>query len=190
MSINLLPHHGELFLKKLKLDSNYWSKEILSHAKWRDDKIKIFGKEHTQPRLVAWFSDSDVLYTYSGIKLVGADWPPSILKLKEMIELESSAKFNSLLINYYRDGKDYMGWHSDDEEELGENPLIASLSFGATRDFKIRYKKDHKIQLSLELEDNHLLIMKGECQHFWHHCLPKRLRVNKERLNLTFRLIK
>lgn len=180
---------GELELFKLSLNSESLIEKIKSSVSWRDDKVKIFGKEFSQPRKVAWYSEPDVSYTYSGIELTSPGIPEYLSELQKIVEKLSAQKFNSILINLYRDGSDYMGWHSDDESELGVNPVISSLSLGESRDFIFRNKDDHKQKIKLTLNDGDLLIMKGSLQHNWQHALPKRLKVNKERLNLTFRKI-
>lgn len=180
---------GELEIFKLNLDTEFIYQDILSKASWRDDKIKIFGKEHSQPRKVAWYSEQEISYTYSGIRLTSSGIPPFLKEIKDKVEAACLHDFNSVLINYYRDGHDYMGWHSDDEKELGEKPVIASLSFGHARDFILRQKENHHNKIKLSLGDGELLIMKGSCQENWQHALPKRLRVSEGRINLTFRKI-
>lgn len=184
---NILPSHGEAYLLKIKTDSLL--EIIKKKAHWRDDKVKIFGKELSQPRKVAWCADENVYYTYSGLTLGPTKWIPEVYQLKELIEKLIGRDFNSALINHYRDGKDYMGWHSDDEKELGDSPVIASVSIGETRDFIFRSKADKSKKISVELKDGDLLIMSTDVQKYWQHSIPKRLKVTKERINITFRKV-
>ena len=156
--------------------------------------IKIYGKETPIPRLQSWHGDENVAYQYSGKTLTTEPWTPALLKLKT--ELETFCKnrlgdirFNSVLCNLYRDGQDSMGWHSDDEPELGKNPIIASVSLGETRPFKLQHKKDKTLKWQVPLEHGGLLIMAGETQHYWRHHIPKSQRPLKPRINLTFRWV-
>ncbi len=170
---------------------------------WTHDQIKIFGKQLFVPRFSAWYGDEDAAYSYSGLKLKPTSWNEKLLFIKEKIEnvidnlepteINSTTKFNSVLLNWYRDGQDSMGWHSDNEKELGQNPLITSLNFGATRRFLLRQteiinSKREKIEFSLT--NGSLLIMAGQIQHFWQHAVPKESKINEDRINLTFRNIK
>lgn len=184
---NILPNNGEAYILSLPTSDLYQT--IIQKASWRDDKIKIFGKVHDQPRKVAWCADKSVFYKYSGIVLGPAPWIDEVAQLRRQIESITNLKFNSALINYYRDGVDYMGWHSDDEKELGKNPAIASYSLGESRDFLFRMKSNHGKKIKLSLENADLLIMKGETQHYWQHALPKRLKIKQGRINITFRYI-
>ncbi len=157
---------------------------------WRNDSITMFGKTYPQPRLTAWYGENNVIYTYSKIKMQALPWTPVLLKLKNSLETNLGAKFNSVLINYYRNGQDHMSYHSDNEKELGKNPVIASLSFGATRKFilKHRYIKTNPL-VALDLESQSLLVMSGELQEFWQHKIAKSAKIQSSRLNLTFRYI-
>lgn len=157
---------------------------------WRQDSIKMYGKELLIPRLQAWYGDREVKYKYSGILLEPLAWTSALLELKESIEAVSNTKFNSVLVNLYRDGKDSMGWHSDDEPELGKNPVIASLSLGAVRRFSFRHRqRKDLVKIRMDLLDGSLLIMCGNTQHNWQHSLPKTTKKVGERINLTFRQI-
>ena len=157
---------------------------------WKQDHIKLFGKVHPTPRLVAWYGDPHCTYTYSGVVNTPLAWTPSLLTIKDRIEqLLYPAKFNCVLLNYYRDGHDKMGWHSDDEKELGPNPNIASVSFGATRRFDFKDKTDPSNKFSLELHSGSVLLMQGDMQHHWLHQLPAQKRILTPRINLTFRFI-
>jgi alkylated DNA repair dioxygenase AlkB len=157
---------------------------------WKQDHIKLFGKVHPTPRLVAWYGDPHCTYTYSGVVNTPLAWTPTLLTIKDRIEqLLYPAKFNCVLLNYYRDGHDKMGWHSDDEKELGPNPSIASVSFGATRRFDFKHKTDPNNKFSLELHSGSVLLMQGDMQHHWLHQLPAQKRILTPRINLTFRFI-
>lgn len=156
---------------------------------WKQDFINLYGKKPL-PRLTSWYGDEGKSYVYSGIKSEPNPWNKGLLYLKTEIEKISNVKFNSVLLNWYRNGEDYMNWHSDDEKELGRNPTIASVNFGETRDFILRNISDESIKLKIPLEHGTLLIMKGDLQHFWQHSVPKRMNIKKSRFNLTFRVIK
>lgn len=165
------------------------NKMNFKNIKWQHDKLKIYGKENYLPRYSAWYGDSDKPYTYSGLTLEPNPWNEGLLHIKHKIEKLVNTKFNSVLLNWYRDGEDYMGWHTDAEKELGKNPIIASVNFGATRRFLLRRKDDESIKVEFPLKHGTLLIMKGELQHFWKHAVPKELKVKEHRFNLTFRVI-
>lgn len=165
-------------------------KELLQETAWQQDKITLFGKTHLQPRLTALFSSEAKTYTYSGIKMEPVVFPPKVLYIKNAIEKVSAANFNTCLVNLYRYGSDSNGWHADDEKELGKNPVIASLSLGAIRKFKLKhnFQKDQKIDFMLQ--PGSLLLMKGSTQHYWKHQIPKTKKAVGQRINLTFRNIK
>ncbi|NBX87000.1 MAG: alpha-ketoglutarate-dependent dioxygenase AlkB [Bacteroidetes bacterium] len=157
---------------------------------WKQDHIKLFGKVHPTPRLVAWYGDPHCTYNYSGVVNTPLEWTPTLLTIKDRIEqLLYPAKFNCVLLNFYRDGHDKMGWHSDDEKELGPNPNIASVSFGATRRFDFKHKIDPCNKFSLELHSGSVLLMQGDMQQHWLHQLPAQKRILTPRINLTFRYI-
>ena len=174
-----------------KVQSNRFLDEFINEIEWRQNSIFLFGKKHSLPRLEAWYGDRGVNYTYSGIKHSSTVWAPSLMFIRNRVEKELNFKFNSVLMNYYRTGLDSNGWHSDDEKELGRNPVIASISFGSLRKFKLRHKTmtGVKTKLDLELEHGSLLIMSGETQHFWKHCIPKTKAMINPRVNLTFRVV-
>ena len=162
---------------------------LISEIDWKQYQIKIFGKTLDQPRLTAYYGGGHPYYAYSNIKLQPIPFTPILLSIKNKIEALTLEKFNGVLLNYYRNGDDSMGWHADDEKELGTNPVIASLSFGASRNFQLQHSLDKSIsKATIVLNDASLLIMKGETQHFWKHQIPK--QKNKgPRINLTFRKI-
>lgn len=159
------------------------------NIKWQHEKLKMYGKEHYLPRYTAWYGDAHKSYTYAGLKSDPKRWNTGLLRIKKQLEEVTDTKFNSVLLNWYREGKDHMGWHSDDEKELGKNPLIASINFGASRRFLLRRKDNENVKIELLLKHGSLLIMKGELQHFWKHAIPKALKVKEHRINLTFRVI-
>ena len=176
------------FLSKTRADAYFeW---LLDAVDWEQHEIRIAGGIVASPRLSAWYGDPGASYSYSGLFLEPQPWFPVIRELKVQVEKASGWRFNSVLLNLYRDGDDSMGWHSDDEPELGERPVIASISLGATRRFRLRHKKQAVLEpVVVELEHGSLLIMKGETQRFWKHQLPKSKRVSRARINLTFRSI-
>ena len=172
-----------------KVESDRIFKTLLETIEWKQEKIMMYGKQLLLPRLSAWYGDNNKPYTYSGIKLNPLPWTDELLKIKERIEKEAKVKFSSVLINRYRDGQDYVGWHTDAEKELGKNPIIGSVNFGATRKFQLRRIDDHKEKFEVELKHGTFLVMGGETQHFWQHQVPKTAIKIGERLNLTFRVI-
>lgn len=162
---------------------------ILEEVQWRDDKITMFGKTYPQARLVAWHGPKNLSYTYTKIKMVASGWTKSLKYLNDTLVQDWNIELNSALVNYYRDGQDHMSWHQDNEPELGENPIIASLSFGAAREFFFRHEATGE-KIKLELCHGDLLLMGKDSQRYWKHSLPKRLKVKEPRMNITFRFIK
>jgi alkylated DNA repair dioxygenase AlkB len=172
-----------------KAESDRIFKTLLETIEWKQDKIMMYGKELPLPRLSAWYGDNNKPYTYSGITLNPLPWTDELLQIKDKIEAEAKVKFSSVLLNRYRDGQDYVGWHTDAEKELGKNPIIGSVNFGATRKFQLRRIDDHKEKIEVELKHGTFLVMGGATQHFWQHQVPKTAHKIGERLNLTFRVI-
>lgn len=171
----------------IKQSNQYFS--ILSTSlAWQQDTIKMYGKEVKIPRLHGWYGEKEAAYAYSGITLQPKSWTTELLELKSKCEALAEVKFNSVLVNYYRDGQDSMGWHSDNESELGQQPVIASVSLGQARDFDFRHIKT-KQKIRLTLTSGSLLIMAGNTQTFWQHAVPKRTASMSGRINLTFRCI-
>lgn len=166
-----------------------FSKIKFANINWKQDNIKLYGKTIPLPRLTSWYGESDKTYTYSGITSKPHTWNKGLLYLKDKIEQCAGVEFNSVLLNWYRDGQDHLNWHADDEKELGINPIIASANFGETRDFVIRRNDDPLKKILLPLKHGTLLLMRGELQHFWQHSVPKRTKVHGSRFNLTFRQI-
>lgn len=154
---------------------------------WRTEKISLFGRSMQMPRLVAWQGDRP--YTYSGHTHPPAQWSPEVLSIKKVVDDLAGARFNAVLLNYYRDGRDSMGWHSDDERSLGLEPLIASVSLGAERVFQVRRRDDHRERFSFLLPHGSCLVMAGAMQRYWQHALPKTAKPVGARVNLTFRRV-
>ncbi|MEH2434222.1 MAG: alpha-ketoglutarate-dependent dioxygenase AlkB [Nostoc sp.] len=171
-------------------ESNQLFVELYETTSWNQESTILFGKQLKLPRLTAWYGDPDKSYSYSQITMQPFLWTPVLINIKSKIESLSKIKFNSVLLNLYRDGKDSVAWHSDDEAELGENPVIASVSFGANRRFMFRHKIQKELNYEIQLTHGSLLIMKGTTQHFWQHQIPKKNKLTQSRINLTFRQIK
>ncbi|WP_257279873.1 alpha-ketoglutarate-dependent dioxygenase AlkB [Endozoicomonas sp. ISHI1] len=171
-------------------DCEFYYQQLLSGTRWRQDKITLFGKALDLPRLQAWYGDKGMTYSYSGLTLVPEPWTPVLLAIKEVVEQACRSSFNTVLLNLYRDGNDSNGWHSDDEAELGEHPVIASMSLGQERRFRLKHKegKSRGISpLSINLSPGSLLVMSGSTQRYWQHCIPKTSGTVLPRINLTFR---
>jgi alkylated DNA repair dioxygenase AlkB len=168
--------------------ADQYCQDLLREVQWEEEYYTIYGKRVAAPRLVAWYGDLQATYAYSGISHTPLPWLPLLTELKTRIEQQSQHSFNSVLCNLYRDGQDSMGWHADKEPELGHNPYIASLSFGAARLFKFRHLKN-KDTIDVILNNGSLLLMGGELQYHWRHSLPKTTKVSQPRINLTFRKI-
>ena len=175
---SLIPaEKSELFLLQL-------SKNI----QWKNDESVIFGKHYITRRKTAWYGDRPFNYTYSKIKRTALPWTNELLEIKNIVENNESTKFNSCLLNFYHDGDDGMGWHSDNEKELIKNGVIASISLGAERKFSFKHKKN-KEKIDLILGNGSLLVMKEQIQTHWNHQLPKSKKIREPRINLTFRTI-
>jgi alkylated DNA repair dioxygenase AlkB len=156
---------------------------------WQQDDIKIFGKVYQQPRLTALFGTNGKPYSYSNITMQPHRFTKELLEIKQKIGFLCEAEFTTCLLNLYRDGKDSNGWHADDEQELGQNPTIASVSLGQERFFHLRHKKNKSLKHKILLEHGSLLLMQGETQHHWQHQIPKTAKPMGERVNLTFRVL-
>jgi alkylated DNA repair dioxygenase AlkB len=163
--------------------------QLRDRTAWRQDTMRFFGKEVPLPRLTAWYGDPGSRYVYSGIDNQPLPWTPALLEVKRAVEAPSGVVFNGVLLNRYRSGQDSMGWHADDEPEFGDEPIIASVSFGGTRTFQMKHKKRKELKASVELTHGSLLIMRGGTQANWLHHIPKTAKPVEERLNLTFRRI-
>lgn len=158
---------------------------LASGLPWEQREITMFGRTHAMPRLVCWLGDAS--YTYSGVRHDPIDWTPELAAVRDRLGAEG-VRVNSVLANLYRDGNDSMGWHRDDEPELGPEPVIASLNLGASRDFRLRERASGDTT-TLELRHGDLLVMRGRSQRDWDHCVPVRRRVGEARINLTFRQV-
>ena len=170
-------------------ESNALLARLQSDIDWQQPSITLYGKSHPIPRLQAWMGDEPHTYRYSGTDFTSEIWPDYLASLAEHVGGIAGVEFNSVLLNLYRNGQDSMGWHSDDEPELGRAPVIASLSLGAERDFTLRRSGTTRQAHSLLLQHGSLLIMKAGMQSRWQHALPRRARVTEPRINLTFRRI-
>ncbi len=163
---------------------------LTDKVSWNKTKVKMFGKVFVCRRLVAFYGDPEAIYNYSGISHTPLPWLPELMQLKQAIEKMSGYFFNSALLNLYRDGSDSMGWHRDNEPELGTNPVIASVSLGSTRRFVMRHGHQPSVsKLELNMTHGSLLLMYGETQHLWRHAVPKTNKIVAPRLNLTYRKI-
>lgn len=168
--------------------------DALLHAlrdsiQWETHRIRMFGREVDSPRLSSWIGDPGTAYRYSGMRFEPRPWPMALVDIRQRLVQELACDFNSVLANRYRDGRDYMGWHSDDEAELGARPVIASISLGATRRFVLKHRRQEGRKLEVELPHGSLLVMRGETQTHYRHALPRTMRTMDERINLTFRNI-
>lgn len=163
---------------------------LLTETPWQQDDIKVFGKTYAQPRLTALYANNNKPYSYSNITMYPHRFSPTLLSIKEEVEKISGDSFSTCLLNLYRHGQDSNGWHADNERELGINPVIASVSFGASRVFHMKHRNDLEQKRKIILENGSLLIMKGPTQHHWLHQIPKTKKEVGKRINLTFRVIK
>lgn len=191
MAANILPFDGEIFYFPDGLDADskrLYFQAIKDETPWQQQSVKIFGKWIPEPRLTCFYGDAGKNYEYSGLRLEPLAWTPALLQLKNLAESYSGTLFNVALLNYYRDGKDSMGWHRDNEPELGTEPIIASFSLGAARKFSLRNFADKSVIQSIILEPGSLLVMGGKIQSCWEHCVPKTSKA-EERINITFRRI-
>ncbi|MEE4184338.1 MAG: alpha-ketoglutarate-dependent dioxygenase AlkB [Gammaproteobacteria bacterium] len=173
-------------------DADRMMSRLLEEVPWRRDTVTVFGRAHPIPRLHSWHGDAGARYRWSGLTQVPQPWTPALAELRERLEACLNRRFNSVLANLYRHGRDHMGWHADDEPELGLQPVIASLSLGAQRDFLLRYRGAGAAvdTQRLALPPGSLLVMQGSTQEYWQHSLPRRLRVSDPRINLTFRTVR
>mgnify|MGYP003312530861 FL=1 len=172
----------------LEQKTDLWFQSCLHDLNWETGFIKIFGKTRQIPRLQSWYADDGIEYTYSGKKLQRHDWNKTLIEIKQEIESITSIKFNSVLANLYRNGNDSMGLHSDDEKELGINPVIASLSLGESRDILFKHK-NIKTSINIPQTSGQLIVMYGQTQKYWKHEIKKTKKFKKPRINLTFRNI-
>lgn len=189
---NILPFDGKIIFYQGFFDSdvsNIFFDKLKNEIKWKHEPIKMFGKSVMQPRLTALYGDPNRLYGYSGIQMIPILMTDFLLEIKEKVETQTGAVFTHVLLNYYRDGQDSMGWHRDNEAVLGLNPTIASVSFGESRDFQIRHFSKKELKFKISLEHGSLLVMSGSSQHHWEHQIPKTSQPKGPRINLTFRKV-
>ena len=172
-------------------DADRLLQDLTNELPWRRYRVSVFGKQHLIPRLHSWHGDAQARYRWSGLTQEPRPWTPSLAEVGDRLAGILPGRFNSVLANLYRDGRDHMGWHADDEPELGPEPVIASISLGAQRDFLLRPRRPDAAagKRCIALTHGSLLLMSGSTQRYWQHCLPKRLRVVEPRINLTFRRI-
>jgi alkylated DNA repair dioxygenase AlkB len=170
-------------------EAQQWFARLHAEIPWERHRLRLFGREIDAPRLSCWIGDADAVYTYSRVRFEPKPWTPALAALSDKVRALCGENFNSALCNLYRDGRDAMGWHSDSEPELGAEPVIASLSFGATRRFRLRHRHEPESRLELPLESGSLLLMAGGTQTNYRHDLPRSARVTQARINLTFRRI-
>lgn len=161
---------------------------LLEEQDWPSNRYQVGGRWFELPRQQTWHADPGIRYSYSNNLLVARPWTPLLSELRAAIERRLDAKFNAVLVNLYRDGNDYVGWHSDNEREMGDDPLIASLSLGATRTFAYRHKRSGE-QHSTRLSAGTLLVMRPAFQHDWQHSVPPAPEIADPRINLTFRYV-
>lgn len=190
-SRELLPGDGSAllfpcFLDESRADATFG--ELMSEVPWESTRIPMFGREVTEPRLSAWTADPGVIYRYSGRDRTAHEWSSALSHLRELVSRVTGTQFNGVLANLYRDGRDHMGWHADDERSLGPDPVIASVSLGAERRFDFRHLGTAEI-VSTVLPHGSLLVMSGPVQRLWKHRIPKAAKVSAPRVNLTFRLL-
>ncbi len=188
---NLVPCDGELYLLKQfysQPDADQLFERLITGLPWQEETIFIFGKWRKVPRLMSWHGDPEAFYRYSGVSHQPQPWTAELQSVRTRLQQQCHCEFNSVLANLYRNGEDSMGCHADDEKELGLNPLIASLSLGDERAFKLHHKQQ-KQNLTINLGHGDLLVMAGALQHHWLHSVPKTKKPKAPRINLTFRKI-
>lgn len=186
LPVELLEYHPDLFPEA---ECEFLLRKFIAESPWKQKVVKMYDKEVITPRLTAWYADAET-YDYTSLGRSAPNvWTPELLMIKEKVEVIAGVQFNSVLMNYYRDGNDSVAWHSDNEKALGKRPVIASVSFGQVRCFDIRSKRDHREKYSIRLESGALMIMKGDLQVNWEHRIAKSMKPMKPRVNLTFRIV-
>lgn len=182
----LLTYHPGIFTEQ---ESYNLLQKFIAETPWKQKVMRMYDKEVITPRLTAWYADTET-YDYTSLRMAEPLlWTPELLSIKKRAEEIAGVTFNSVLLNYYRDGNDSVAWHSDNEKALGTHPVIASVSFGQVRSFDIRNKQDHSHKYSIRLESGALMIMKGNLQTDWEHRVPKSINPMRPRVNLTFRVV-
>jgi alkylated DNA repair dioxygenase AlkB len=191
LATNLVPYDGEVywqpqFYSSIQADALF--SHLMANIAWQTEDICLYGRWHKVPRLMAWYGDAKAHYQYSGVSHQPLPWTEELASLRDTIGQQCGVAFNSVLLNLYRNGQDSMGCHADDEPELGNNPVIASLSLGDSRLFRLRHKT-RKTSLGITLGHGDLLVMAGSLQHYWLHSVPKTTAHKTARINLTFRTV-
>ena len=190
---NLLPYDGQVYDFGQVIDvPEWWYQQLLAELPWQHDVVTLFGKTHITNRQIVWMSDKD--YHYSGQLKTAVPWTEQLWKLKQQIEVMLAkqglgTEFNACLLNYYPSGEDGMGYHADNEKELGRNPIIASVSFGEERKFQLKHITNPEAKMTLNLNHGSLLLMKEGSQIHYKHQIPKATQPKNARINLTFRTI-
>lgn len=189
---NLLPLDGEIYLWNdfiPRQDAVDLLDSLMFALPWRTDTIRIYGKEILVPRLTAFYGDAGIRYKYSGLQMEALMWTPILQTIRRQVEEAVNESFNSVLINHYRNGRDYVAWHADNERELGDRPVIAMLSLGAGRILQFRHRIDREKKADIAIPDASLLLMKGDTQEHWLHQLKRQPAIFQPRISLTFRKI-
>ncbi|MBU6354225.1 MAG: alpha-ketoglutarate-dependent dioxygenase AlkB [Cyanobacteria bacterium REEB498] len=182
--------HAPAWVQQQGLDAQLLRRALVEELPWDQPLVTVYGRQHPTPRLCCWVADPGCTYRYSGQQPPISPWTPTLSLLRDRLHQHCGVRFNSLLLNRYRNGADRMGWHADDEPELDDQAPIASLSLGVARDLRFRPRRGAEPAFAVRLEDGDLLLMDPPTQHHWMHALPPRARVVAERLNLTFRVIR
>ena len=183
---DFLEYHPGLFTRQ---EGDDLLQKFIAEMQWKQNIQKMYDKEVLTPRLTAWYGDLGTDYSHPKFISNPTPWTPELIMIRKKVELLAGIQFNSVLLNYYRDGTDSVAWHSDRESVLGRNPIIASVSFGQVRSFDIRNKADHSEKYSVRLEHGSFLLMKGGLQEHWEHRIAKSTKPMKARINLTFRVV-
>jgi len=188
--INVIEKQVFLYPELFKTDeADHYFRVLQEEIDWQQEQLFLYGRQVNVPRLIAWYGDEGVKYRYSGVDHVALPWTQQLSEIRTKLCDKLSVSFNGVLLNLYRDGRDAMGWHGDDEPELGTEPVIASVSLGQERNIQFRRKSNHADKVSLLLCHNSLLIMQGRTQLDWQHHIPKSQKKMQPRINLTFRNI-
>ncbi|MBV2350399.1 alpha-ketoglutarate-dependent dioxygenase AlkB [Synechococcus sp. HK05] len=182
--------HGVAWLQQQGLQTPQLRQALGQSLAWEQPLVTVYGKQHRTPRLTCWVADPGCSYRYSGLQQAIHPWTAELETLRQLLLDQLGVRFNSLLLNRYRDGADRMGWHADDEPELDDQAPIVSLSLGAARDLRFRPRRGDAAPFAINLADGDLLVMDPPSQRHWQHALPPRARVQQERINLTFRVIR
>ncbi|MEY4358745.1 MAG: hypothetical protein RLZZ631_231 [Cyanobacteriota bacterium] len=181
--------HAPAWLQQQGVETERLRLALCDGLRWQQPLVTVYGKQHRTPRLTCWVADPGCTYRYSGLQQAIHPWTTELSQLRQLLLDQLGVRFNSLLLNRYRDGADRMGWHADDEPELDDQAPITSLSLGVARDLRFRPRQGAQEAFALKLADGDLLVMDPPSQRHWQHALPSRARVAAERINLTFRLI-